>query len=413
MASFKFILRFKNSKTTGRIFLQYGHDSKNCLISSGRIIERKFWDFEKGKYKKHTDAALMNEALDVLKAKVNKVVAELQTKGAYPSPDKVKAAYEQSLIASLPEQEIVKSMPVLWKDFITYMETTPSRVTGYPRSPDTIRRNENNRLAFIKFLNESKIGIAIKPENFTIKHFHQWEQFLLKNFTAVNTRSKAQKHFKAFLSHHKKQGGRIGFSLDEITYKELAGHKFHIDEQELTIIEKAKLIGAKDQTRDLIILGCHLGLRISDFKRIDKNIQGDSIILQMQKTGRSIDLPIVPKVKKILEKYDYKMPRISEPVFRRDIKALYKDIFPDKFVQVKVNGEMTTLHKGDFIGPHSFIRTFVSISEARGMTPNEIAGITGKSISVLIKHYLSNSTKERNKDSMTKTWGDVTDKKTA
>lgn len=416
MATIKFVLRHKKNKLTkkvdpvGRIYLQYGHNSLTALISTGRTIDRKFWDKKKGRVKKHENATTVNSYLSSFETKFDKFVTTLQAGGEDINPDPVKKAYEASLTAALPESAILHSMPHLWNDFIEHLKTTESKA-GFKRSPSTIRVNENSRTAFIDFLKANKISQAIKPENFTVKHLHSWEKFLMTTkdkhdklrYASPNSRSKVQKHFKSYLKHIKKLGYKVGFDIELVTYIEKAGHKICIEENEIPFFEAAELTGKKEEVRDLILVALNVGMRISDFKRLSENIQDDDIVLQTQKTGEPIRIPITPMVRSILIKYAGKLPSVSEPVFRRDVKYLYKELFPDKFLQVKINGEMMTAHKSEFITPHSFIRTFVTISSNRGMTVPQIAKITGKSISVLLKHYL-NVTQEDASKAMKKAW---------
>jgi hypothetical protein len=411
MASFKFILKFKKSKKTGkknplgRVHLLYTHDSKTCEFSTGQAALSKHWNKLKGEYKVIEGANDLNEVLDTFKKKVNKVVTDLQKKEVYPDPETVKQAYEKSIRESLPESVIVQSMNHLWKGYIKYLEETPSELTGDKRAARTISSNENSRETFEAFLSENKIE-SIQPKNFTLAHFHKWQAYLQKAFPSSNSRSKRQKHFKAYLRHSKKLGYPIGFDTDEIKPKERPGPKLHIDEEELKVFESKELIGRKDLIRDLIIIGCNVGLRISDFKRLDKNIQGSDIVIQTQKTSEPLKIPIVPKVKALLEKYGNQLPAIPEPVFRREVKELFEELFPEKKLQIKVNGVMTTVLKSDYITPHSFIRSFVSISASKGMAVPLIAKITGKSIQVLLKHYL-NASQEQAGKAMLEVWGEA------
>jgi phage antirepressor YoqD-like protein len=85
---------------------------------------------------------------------------------------------------------------------------------------------------------------------------------------------------------------------------------------------------------------------------------------------------------------------------------LFEELFPEKKLQIKVNGVMTTVLKSDYITPHSFIRSFVSISASKGMAVPLIAKITGKSIQVLLKHYL-NASQEQAGKAMLEVWGEA------
>lgn len=395
MATYKFILKRKKKDgklpDAGRIYLQYGHDSLTSLIAAKKSIDKKYWDQDKGRVKgKYENKTALNAFLTSFEERVQKFVTNLETEGKSISAADIKTAWDLAEKARVPEATILLSMNNQWKAYIKYLGETTSKKTSQKRAGRTIQTNENSREAFEEFLTTNKIE-AIRPEAFTITHFHRWEAFLQNKYASGNTISKRLKHFKAALKHSKKIGYPVGFDLDLIEYSEKAGHKICINDQELEIIQAKELVGRKDLIRDFIVIACNVGLRISDFKRLDKNIQGGDIVIQTQKTGEPVEIPIAPIVFVLLKKYNNVLPSIPEPVFRREVKALFKEIFPDKFLQLKVNGEMTSVHKGDYITLHSFIRTLVNKLHNKGVPVGHIAKLTGKSISVLLKHYLSAS----------------------
>ena len=98
------------------------------------------------------------------------------------------------------------------------------------------------------------------------------------------------------------------------------------------------------------------------------------------------------------------LPQIPEPKINKAIKDIYKDCFPDNTIQIRKGNEFESVLKGDLISTHDAIRTFITISAERGMNVSAISKITGKTIQVLIKHYLSQSQKVADKE-MEKAWG--------
>src|SRR5690606_31431281 len=185
----------------------------------------------------------------------------------------------------------------------------------------------------------------ITPESFTFAHLKRFQGSLNSKRRdekgneippfKPNQQAKITKHFKACLTYITKLKKPIGFDIEEVTYKEKPGLKLSLTEEKLQALIDAELVGSDDRIRDLWVLQCSVGPRISDLRRIDKNIQGNKIILEMQKTEKVIEIPIPPQVRKILEKYDYELPRISEQKYRQCIKRIYKNLFPDDMIQIK------------------------------------------------------------------------------
>lgn len=84
-------------------------------------------------------------------------------------------------------------------------------------------------------------------------------------------------------------------------------------------------------SRDIFVLGCYIGLRISDLKRISsnhiqKNKDGYFIAIKTQKTGIEVKIPLNKIAVAILQRYNYKFPPISEQVINRNLKTLGKMI---------------------------------------------------------------------------------------
>jgi integrase len=79
--------------------------------------------------------------------------------------------------------------------------------------------------------------------------------------------------------------------------------------------------------RDIFLLGCYLGLRVSDIKRLSpSHIHDDSsgryIRIETQKTGAVVQIPISSKARIILEKYNYEIPPFWEQVVNRNLKKI-------------------------------------------------------------------------------------------
>ncbi len=85
-----------------------------------------------------------------------------------------------------------------------------------------------------------------------------------------------------------------------------------------------------EKARDIFLIGCYTAQRFSDYTRINKdNIRmlqkGVEVIeLIQQKTGERVTIPIHWKLKKILEKYDYNLPKIYEQKLNKYIKEIAK-----------------------------------------------------------------------------------------
>lgn len=81
-------------------------------------------------------------------------------------------------------------------------------------------------------------------------------------------------------------------------------------------VRDAELAGKYRKTRDLFILMCYTGLSYVDMqglRRDDVMMRGDNMYLRAKrvKTGEVYYTPVLPAAREVLEKYDYKVPMIS------------------------------------------------------------------------------------------------------
>jgi len=78
-----------------------------------------------------------------------------------------------------------------------------------------------------------------------------------------------------------------------------------------------------DRVRDLFLIGCYTGLRFSDFNTLDaQNIEGNFIKIKQTKTGSRVTIPIMSKLRPVLNKYADSLPTISNQKFNDYIKLV-------------------------------------------------------------------------------------------
>ncbi len=77
--------------------------------------------------------------------------------------------------------------------------------------------------------------------------------------------------------------------------------------------------------RDLFIIGCWTGLRISDLKRLGgkDNIKDGLLTITTQKTSRSVTIPVTDELQAVLNKYPDRLPKIpTDQHYNREIKSM-------------------------------------------------------------------------------------------
>lgn len=291
---------------------------------------------------------------------------------------------------------IEKTMLEEWDEYQQSREGTTS--------PFTLKTYKGGYNAFCDFAEENKIS-GITPQKFDLTLYRKFMAYLKKRFSP-NTAARHLKTLKMFLKDTKV---KIAFDRDEITFKETAGVQIALTEDELEKLKRIKLESKfLNNVRWLFILHCNTGLRISDFGRLDQNINGNFITFETKKVkGKKISQPITSEVREILERYDYKLPKVCEPRYRRGIKEVYKKIAPDKTIQIRYKKEdgsdgFKTVPVWKEISSHDAVRTFVSLCARRGVPFKAISSMTGKTEQVLLKHYLVSSLEQDQADFLAK-----------
>lgn len=123
-----------------------------------------------------------------------------------------------------------------------------------------------------------------------------------------------------------------------------------------------------DKVRDLFIVGVWTGLRISDLKRINEfNISNNRIkIIGTEKNNASVEIPIHPQIKTILEKRNSILPTISEQKFNLYLKDLCELAKINEITLGSIKDPETNRKVRDYypkyklISSHSCRRSFVS-----------------------------------------------------
>lgn len=89
-------------------------------------------------------------------------------------------------------------------------------------------------------------------------------------------------------------------------------------------------------SKDMFLMMCYTGLSFTDLMRIGReNIHGDMILSKRKKTKNRCIIPFfdddIFKPVELMEKYDYKFPRVDNMTINRHLKAIQKKIKFDRF----------------------------------------------------------------------------------
>lgn len=160
-----------------------------------------------------------------------------------------------------------------------------------------------------------------------------------------------------------------------------------------------------NQAKDIFVVGCLTGQRVSDYKRINVSMYrtlsdgNDYIYLQQDKTGKWIYIPLDVRVRAILQQYGGKLPHIYDQDLNERIKII------GRFLGWRENAGITELHgmmevqtKKAFyecLKTHTARRTFATNAYKNKISLSSIMVITGHSSEKQLRKYLKLDSEEK------------------
>ena len=195
----------------------------------------------------------------------------------------------------------------------------------------------------------------------------------------------------------------LDLSTKEAVKKRLESLDISEDEK-LAQLSKCRIthIRTLEHVRDIFIVGCLTGQRVSDYSRICEDmiteIGGtEFILITQQKTEKKVYIPVDRRVKAILAKYDGKLP----PVHPNEMNKLVKTIglllgwthdggFDEKRLNPKRGRRFC-----DMLLSHTARRSFATNAYKAGVPLPSIQAITGHSSEAQLRRYLKLDAEEK------------------
>lgn len=154
------------------------------------------------------------------------------------------------------------------------------------------------------------------------------------------------------------------------------------------------------QTRDIFVIGCLTGQRISDYMRISTEmlvaLEGKQFLqLKQIKTGKTVMIPYDIRVRNILSQYGGHLPHISRSTFGRHLRLIGELLgwtyspFADR------EDRETSKRFFELMTSHTARRSFATNAYAAGIPLSSILAVTGHSTERSLRTYLRLDTREK------------------
>lgn len=159
-----------------------------------------------------------------------------------------------------------------------------------------------------------------------------------------------------------------------------------------------KRISALNRARNLFLIGCYTGLRVSDFSRLRDAHIGKFITIKTQKTGAPVVIPIHPVVREIIDSGFDLSDTVSDQKLNVHIKDLCRmaGIDEEVLVNKNVGGHNTevVLPKYQLVSSHTARRSFATNAYKAGVPTIAIMKITGHRLESTFLKYIRVSAEE-------------------
>lgn len=260
--------------------------------------------------------------------------------------------------------------------------------------------------AFFEFRENAGKGAISEFRQFTTELFWDMADFLVKHYKQPNGKPYAMRSVNDILKlaniavkKYSVQGSYLTFAEAElIQYKQLADKTSNDNEIALRNDEVMKLYRYKPTSeldeivRDVFLLECTTGQRISDTTRLDENIQDiagvNVFTLVTRKTGIKLRINLLFDIarKILVDKYNYEMPYCTKDQINKRIKQIAKEagISGTETISIHVagNDKPTEIRKErwECISSHTGRRTFVTLLSLRKWNYEQIGKYTGQTV---------------------------------
>ena len=197
-----------------------------------------------------------------------------------------------------------------------------------------------------------------------------------------NTLHRYINFFKTCLIWCTRKGYKINNDYKNISIKRHETNDVHLTEEELKLLEEVELTGSKEKARDLFLIGAYTGQRFSDYSIFERaDVREGAIVKKAKKTKVTSFIPLHSKLQKLLDKYKWKLPKISSQKFNIRIQQVCKELeINDSIKKVSYMGKNVKeeiFPKWKLIGSHTARRTFITLMSERGMVDHQLMQIAG------------------------------------
>lgn len=220
----------------------------------------------------------------------------------------------------------------------------------------------------------------ISLEDITHDWIERWRSLMRSQHLSENTIKGRMKRLRCLINEAMKRNLLTDDPFKWITIGNMTPRKGdYLEAEDVRLLEQAKLEGRESHIRDAFLFCVYTGLRFGDFIRLkDNNIINDKLVIDQQKTGNHLELPIKQlfggKALQLIDKY----PSL-EAFAKIGVNTTANRTLKDIAKKLKLSKEPHW---------HSSRKTCATLLNQAGLQMQEIQFILGHSrLEVTERHY--------------------------
>lgn len=396
MATAKLVIKRKYVKISGLtpVYIQYIFKAENkFLINTGIEVFPRLWNSQTQSIKNYDgyifnekNYATINAELSLLISKFKQFLSSVIAKNQIPTIKFVRDHFPQYLKNEGNNHKHIPAKLVnLYDHFKDYIESKEEDVAvdtvkDYRSLQKHLKAYEKSRACHLDF---TSFDYAFY-EDFVDFLFYETRKPNGECGLLSNSVGKQIKNLKCFLRNRIRKGYCANIDLSGFITLSEEVDKIFLSWEEISQIYKFDLSKHQhlNDTRNLLVLGCLIGLRFSDLSRISpSHIQNNILKIRQKKVQKFVQIPIMNEVYDILKQYNFHSPNLQLNEFNNQLKELGMLLGYNEKVEVthykKGKPVIEYKMKYELLTSHICRRSFCTNEYLRGTDPLLIRKISG------------------------------------
>lgn len=375
-----------SKKKGSLIFLHFSYGAR-FKYSTGYKSCFENWDFDKQKIKETKsniiNAREVNEFLSNIGNAIKKEYSRLIAENITVTNDVLKQFLDNFLNKNVKSEKIV---PITFFDFAdAYLEL---KRKGLGKATYNSYNQTLKKVKAFSLANNIKVDFNSFDKSFALRFINYLEEFDY----ALNTISKHIKNLKTFLreADRKKFIDNVDFNLSDFNLKAEETTAVYLTDNELGLMLNKDLskYPELELARDIFLIGCYTGQRISDYNGLSKEsikrINGvDYFKIKQKKTNKEVQCPITKEIREIMNKRHDGIPpkRMYNQLLNRCIKQVGQAIGLNESIEFSITRGgvevKDSIPKYELILSHTARRSFCTNMYKKKMPVFDIMHFSG------------------------------------